>query len=509
MLRTMGIELTIFLVISMIITVVVIYPFIQYKIVDPIDSYDTPFEENKDAFISGQYSQIDVEESLGKGSYFNIYDSNYNKVFTSSSKGKTLDKDIILLIPEEEYSQIKETKLNDGSIILENLDMDDNLVASTVFKESSLIYSTLDIPKNITITPNVVSLLKGKYNNFKVRKATFESLGKNYTAVFFTKDYNKGDIDFQIFMSIVYLLVIIAVIFLITVYMYLVRINIKISKPLKKLQCAVSEFRPGKIVNTNYKGPSEFEKIFEKFGEMADDINSLSEERRKALKERQRILADISHDLKTPITVINMYSDILLRKLIPEVERDEYIAAITKRASELNELINEFSDYNKLESPDFNLKTTKLNGFEYVRNYVIKRYDELQLLGFEIILDIPDKTAYIMLDEYQMKKVFDNILSNTMKYNEKGTKIYVKVYYDKDWLYIRLGDNGIGIPDELRKNIFEPFTVGDKARASGKGSGLGLSIARRIVSLHKGQIKLLSIDETNISTEYEIKLPGI
>lgn len=509
MLRTMGSELTLFLVISTIITVAVIYSFIRFNIVKPLDSYDTPFKDNMDSFISGQYDQIDIEKQLGEGSYFEIYNTDNDIVFSSSDSAETLDKDILLLIPDEEYSQIKELKLNDGSTILETLDMDDTLAEITVFNGQSLKYSTLDIPDNITISQEFISLLKGEYKNFKVRKSTFESLDNKYTAVFFTKDYNKGDIDFQILIKVLYLLVIIIAIFLITVYMYLVRINRRITKPLKKLQCAVSEFRPGKVVNTNYKGPSEFEEIFERFEKMAKDINHLSEERRKSLKERQRILADISHDLKTPIAVINMYSDILLKKMIPEVERDEYITAITTRASELNELINEFSDYNKLESPDFRLKTTEVNGFEYLRNYMIARYEELELLGFDAVIDIPEKTAKVLLDEYQIKKVFDNIFSNTIKHNEKGTSIYVKSYYEKDYLYIRLGDNGIGVPNELRKNIFEPFTVGDKARSSGKGSGLGLSIAKRIVSLHKGEIKLLSKDESNISTEYEIKLPGL
>ena len=155
---------------------------------------------------------------------------------------------------------------------------------------------------------------------------------------------------------------------------------------------------------------------------------------------------------------------------------------------------------------------------EYVREYVAGKYDELELSGYNLEVDIPEQRMYGTFDRMQLKRAFENIIANAVKYTEPGTVIRISItcesespdkaksssaIKDKKWMRIELGDNGPGIPQQYRDTIFEPFVVGDESRTSGKGTGLGLSIARQTVRLHGGKITLLD----RPGTVFCIKLP--
>ena len=120
--------------------------------------------------------------------------------------------------------------------------------------------------------------------------------------------------------------------------------------------------------------------------------------------------------------------------------------------------------------------------------------------------EIPEKKIMFRFDKKQLKRVFENLITNSFRHNEKGTLIYAEMLEGDDNITIRIGDNGKGIPQEIRDSIFEPFVVGNKSRTGAKGSGLGLAISKKIVESHNGTIALIEDSEGRLRTLYEIIL---
>ena len=114
-------------------------------------------------------------------------------------------------------------------------------------------------------------------------------------------------------------------------------------------------------------------------------------------------------------------------------------------------------------------------------------------------------------DHMQLKRVFENIVANTLKYTEKGTTLSFSIHEKQEnqgrSVVMEIGDDGPGIPDGLREHVFDPFVTGDEARTSGKGTGLGMAIAKEIVSMHGGTICLSDSKESPAGTRYRIVLP--
>lgn len=138
---------------------------------------------------------------------------------------------------------------------------------------------------------------------------------------------------------------------------------------------------------------------------------------------------------------------------------------------------------------------------------MIDKYEELELAGFSVDSNIPEETIECAIDTFHMSRVFDNLISNVVKYNAKGTTIFVSLKRAERGVTISLADNGAGISDGLRKTVFKPFVVGESSRTGKAGcSGLGLAITERIVHLHGGNIRLGEKRE-GISTEFLIELP--
>lgn len=224
---------------------------------------------------------------------------------------------------------------------------------------------------------------------------------------------------------------------------------------------------------------------------------------------RQKMLADISHDLRTPITVIQGYSKAIADDVVPEENVKKYLNTIYQKSNRLSELIGAFYDYSRLEHPEFQISPKEGDLTEYLRGYVAGKYEEFELAGYELDVDIPESPIVASFDHMELSRVFENIISNSVKHNQPPMTIYVSLerLKEKHQVRIRIGDDGDGIPEELKEHLFEPFVVGDEARSSKHGTGLGLSVAKRITEAHGGNIRLLSSEETSRSTMYEILLP--
>lgn len=281
----------------------------------------------------------------------------------------------------------------------------------------------------------------------------------------------------------------------------------KIGRPLRRLNEAVISQSEGRLVRVGECGGTrEIRCIGESFDRFSDRLAESEHQRRILDEGRQKLIADISHDLKTPITVIAGYIDAICDGKVPPEEQTRYLRAIQSKAEALTELVNAFHEYSKVEHPEFILHPERTDLCEYLREYLAGKYEEIDLAGFSLEISIPERAIFCRLDPLQFRRVLDNLLSNSLRHNRLGTVLFFDVDVDGASALVRVADNGSGIPPERAKYIFEPFVVGSDAR-SGTGSGLGLAITRRIMEKHGGSVSLTPHPAPGRSTEFVLRLP--
>ena len=225
---------------------------------------------------------------------------------------------------------------------------------------------------------------------------------------------------------------------------------------------------------------------------------------RSIQRQRNLMLSDIAHDLRTPMTTVSGYARALSDDMVNADKKDEYLKAIIRKSDRMNDLITLLFDYVRLDSEGFALNKESLDICELTRECVATLYQDIEDAGMELELDIPEAKYMISADRIHLSRVINNLLVNAVKHNEKGTVIGVILRPDGTRLRLMIADSGTMIDEKTAIHIFEPFVMGDESRASRGGTGLGLSVAAKIISLHGYSLKLV---QKPVIRKYD--LPGI
>ena len=218
------------------------------------------------------------------------------------------------------------------------------------------------------------------------------------------------------------------------------------------------------------------------------------EEELRAQYERARnlMLSDIAHDLRTPITTIAGYAKALNDGLVTSDEkRTEYLDAIENKANRMSDLITLLFDYVRLDSERFSLRKEEIDVSELLRENAALLYADVEAKKMEFEIEIPEEPAVLNIDKLQFSRVITNLINNALKHNDVNTTITLEMKLEKQSIQIIVKDNGKMIEPLIAEHIFEPFVMADASRDSQGGSGLGLSIAKKIVEMHGGTIELL------------------
>lgn len=226
------------------------------------------------------------------------------------------------------------------------------------------------------------------------------------------------------------------------------------------------------------------------------ELNHILEEENRQREEfdrkRSLMISDIAHDLKTPITTISGYAQAISEGMVPdEKKQKEYLEAITRKSSQMNELIQLLYEYVKLDSEGFELKKEKTDIGEFLREAAAAIYPDMEEHQVELEMDIPEEKMYYDLDRIEFGRAIHNILNNALQHNPKGIRLVIQMRRSGDghWKII-IGDTGVKIPQDIAANIFDPFVLGDASRNSKNGSGLGTSISYKIVAMHGWELEL-------------------
>jgi signal transduction histidine kinase len=196
------------------------------------------------------------------------------------------------------------------------------------------------------------------------------------------------------------------------------------------------------------------------------------------------------------------------KKDLSEQERKEYLQAIYQNSHRANLLLADLFELSQMDSPQFLLKPVETEVCEYLRQICGALIPPLEQAGFQYEFDIPEKNIPVRLDPQRFSRIFQNLTDNAVRYNRPGTVISVSLREENTDVVICFADDGCGIPKHLVEDIFKPFVRVDDVRNSQTGgSGLGLTIAKKIARAHQGD---LTLDiKYNNGSAFMIRIPKI
>ena len=244
------------------------------------------------------------------------------------------------------------------------------------------------------------------------------------------------------------------------------------------------------------------------------EINSLLDFSQKVYADYTRkeismvkMLSNISHDLKTPLTVVLGYIEtIKLDQDINREEREILLSKVHNKTLEVIELINKFFDLAKLESGDKEIPITRVNINEVCRKSILDFYENLTAKGYEVNIEIPETNIYALGNIEALERIMNNLISNAIKYGSDGKYIGLNLSYDDDFTYVEVWDKGKGIDEINVEKVFERmYTLEDSRNKLYQGSGLGLTITKRLVEKLGGEISLKSKPHERTSFTFKLK----
>ena len=266
-----------------------------------------------------------------------------------------------------------------------------------------------------------------------------------------------------------------------------------IAVPLVKLKKATKNIKEGNLdFVLEVEGNDEFSQLCQDFEEMRKRLKESTEEKILMDKENKELISNISHDLKTPITAVKGYVEGIMDGVAdtPE-EMDRCVRTIYNKTNEMDHLINELTFYSKIDTNRIPYTFSKLNVEDYFSDCAEELGLEMETRGIELVYaNYVEKGVQVIADGEQIRRVIHNIVSNAIKYMEKPRGIIqLRVKDVGDFIQVEIEDNGKGIAAKDLPYIFDRFYRTDVSRNSSKGgSGIGLSIVKKIMEDHGGKV---------------------
>ena len=266
-----------------------------------------------------------------------------------------------------------------------------------------------------------------------------------------------------------------------------------IAVPLVKLKKATQNIKEGNLdFVLDVEGKDEFSELCQDFEEMRRRLKESTEEKSLIEKENRELISNISHDLKTPITAVKGYVEGIMDGVADTPEKmDRYVRTIYNKTNEMDHLINELTFYSKIDTNRIPYTFSKLNVEDYFADCSEEIGLELETRGIELVYaNYVEKDVMVIADGEQIRRVIHNIISNAIKYMDKPKGIIqIRIKDVGDFIQIEIEDNGKGIGPKDLPYIFDRFYRTDVSRNSSKGgSGIGLSIVKKILEDHGGKV---------------------
>ena len=229
------------------------------------------------------------------------------------------------------------------------------------------------------------------------------------------------------------------------------------------------------------KPKSEMDFLAVNFNKMLTEISSLE-------NMRNNFVADVSHEIKTPLSVVQGYADLLQNKNLSDEKRAEYTFRLSQAIESLTSLVTNILKLNKIENQGI-IQKEKFSLDEQIRYCILSFEEKLDEKNININVDLDEIT--IKSDKALLEIVWNNLISNAVKYTPYGGTISIDLKKDKNGIIVRVADNGCGMSRETQKHIFDKFYQGD-ASHSQEGNGLGLALVKQVINMLDCKIEVKS-----------------
>ena len=269
---------------------------------------------------------------------------------------------------------------------------------------------------------------------------------------------------------------------------------------IKKLNRRIKELDDGNLEDLQVKSR------YTELSSLIDSFNTLIDKMQVVENSRQEFVSNVSHELKTPITSMKVLADsLLMQEDVPVEMYREFMSDMVEEIDRENKIINDLLTLVKLDKKAvaLNIESVNINALlelllKRIKPIAAKRNIEVVFESFrEVVGEV---------DEVKLSLALSNLIEKAVKYNNDGGNVHVSLNADYKFFYVKVQDNGVGIPEECQPQVFERFYRVDKARSRETGgTGLGLAITRSAVLMHKGAIKLYS--EPGEGTTFTVRIP--
>ncbi len=275
----------------------------------------------------------------------------------------------------------------------------------------------------------------------------------------------------------------------------------RISKPINKLNEAAKSIAKG-----NFKQRVDVDEINE-IGELSETFNYMAESIEEFENNRNSFLANVSHDLRTPMTTITGFVEGVLDGTIPENKKDWYLSIVLDESKRLSRIVTDLFDVSKIEQGSFNLDPKSFDLNELVRINIIKFEKRITDKNIELLVEFERDGIFVFADKDAIARVLTNLFDNAIKFTDENGYIKIRVGTKNGKAYVSIENSGLGIDEDELVHIFDRFYKTDKSRNLDKnGAGLGLYIVKGIVQAHGERVWAESVKNEFTRFSFTLKL---
>lgn len=257
-----------------------------------------------------------------------------------------------------------------------------------------------------------------------------------------------------------------------------------ITHPISKITDVVKDFTRGNFSRrVNVKGKDELSNLGASFNAMADELNTLEEARRS-------FVANVSHELRSPLTSMRGFLEAMVDGTIPPDDRDAYIDIVLDENRRMTVMVNDLLDLARIESGQYKLNFTVFDVNELIRRTVLTFEARIDAKRFDVSILLPDEPVFVEADSVRITQVLHNLVDNAVKYTPEGGKLTIECAPERHAARISIVNGGPGIPADALSHVFDRFYKAEAAHtpSGSSGTGLGLSIAKLIIDQHEQEI---------------------
>lgn len=239
---------------------------------------------------------------------------------------------------------------------------------------------------------------------------------------------------------------------------------------------------------------------------LTEELHNLQVKTKRTEEEQKRMISNISHDLRTPLTSLLGYIEVLQNEGLPEEEKRKYLSIIQRKGTEMSTLIEYFFELAKIEAGDIAIELRRVNISEILQDTLLDFYDDFVKYDITPQINIPHHPFYVQGDSFSIKRILNNLFANAIHYGKEGKIVGVELRDEKDKVGVDVWNRGAVVSRNDLEHIFDRTYTGEYSRnPSIRGNGLGLAIVKGLVELQDGNIVVEKKEEDIIVFSFYLK----